>query len=142
MGPLQLFAQCNMVVNLAVYRKCAARSEIEKGLRAMLHVNDRESLVGKYCAFACVYSAPVRPAMSNRLRHFQRARTHRLERFLELENPDEAAQRNYPATVLIIAGSLSDECSIEFALNDLIGPDMLRCPSTAKRKHFCYSSIR
>src|SRR5450755_1968706 len=111
MGPLQLFAQCNMVVNLAVYRKCAARSEIEKGLSAVLHVNDRESLVGKDCAFACVYSAPVRPAMSNRLRHFQRARTHRLERFLELENPDEAAQRNYPATVLIIAGSLSDECS-------------------------------
>jgi hypothetical protein len=111
MGPLQLFAQRNMVVNLAVYRKSAARSDIEKGLCAVLHVNDRESLVREYGAFVCIYSAPVRPAMSNRLRHFQRARTHRLERFLELENPDEAAQRNYPATVLIIAGSLSDECS-------------------------------
>jgi hypothetical protein len=129
-----------MVVNLAVYRKCAARSEIEKGLRAMLHVNDRESLVGKYCAFACVYSAPVRPAMSNRLRHFQRARTHRLERFLELENPDEAAQRNYPATVLIIAGSLFDEYS------DLIYPEQFnwldpqQSPWAAKRRHFCYLS--
>ena len=49
--------------------------------------------------------------MPNRLRHFQRAGAHRFERFLELENPDEAAQRNYPATVLIIAGSLSDEYS-------------------------------
>src|SRR5216684_851890 len=108
MGPLQLFAQHNMVVNLAVYRKCAARSNIEKGLRAMLHVNDRESLVREYGAFVCVYSAPVRPAMSNRLRHFQRAGAHRFERFLELENPDEAAQSNYPATVLTITGSLSD----------------------------------
>jgi hypothetical protein len=109
MGTLQLFAQRNVVVNLAVYRKCAARSDIEKGLRAVLHVNDRESLVREYCAFVCVYSAPVRPAMSNRLRHFQRAGAHRYEWFLELENPDEAAQSNYPATVLIITGRLSGE---------------------------------
>jgi len=111
MGPGQLLAQRNMVVNLAVYRKCAARSEIEEGLRAVLHIDDRESLVREYCAFACVYSAPVRPAMSDRLRHFQRAGAHQYERFLELENPDKAAQRNYPATMPIIAGSLSGEYS-------------------------------
>jgi hypothetical protein len=137
MGPLQLFAQRNMVVNLAVYRKCAARSEIEKGLRAVLHVNDRESLVCKYSAFACVYSAPVRPAMSNRLRHFQRAGAHRFERFLELENPDEAAQRNYPATVLIIAGCLSDENSDLIYRERFNLPDLLHCPWAAKWKHFC-----
>ncbi len=112
MGPLQLFAQRNMVVNLAVYRKCAARSDIEKGLRAVLHVNDRESLVREYCAFVCIYSAPIRPAMPNRLGHFQRAGAYRFERFLELENPNKAAQSNYPAIVLIITGSFSDEIPI------------------------------
>jgi len=112
MGPLQLFAQRNMVVNLAVYRKCAARSDVEKGLRAVLHVNDREQLVREYCAFVCVYSAPVRPAMPNRLGHFQRAGAYRFEWFLELENPNKAAQSNYPAIVLIITGSFSDENSI------------------------------
>src|SRR5216684_5315790 len=117
MGTLQLFAQRNMVVDLAVYRKRAARSDIEKGLRAVLHVNDRESLVRKYCAFVCVYSAPVRPAMSNRLGHFQRAGAYRFKRFLELENPNKAAQSNYPAIVLISTGSFSDENS------DLIGPE-------------------
>jgi hypothetical protein len=112
MGPLQLFAQRNMVVNLAVYRKSAARSDIEKGLCAVLHVNDREPLVREYGAFVCVYSAPVRPAMSNRFGHFQRAGAYRFERFLELENPNKAAQSNYPAIVLIITGSFSDEIPI------------------------------
>jgi hypothetical protein len=60
--------------------------------------------------------------MSNRLRHFQRAGAHRFERVLELENPYEAAQRNYPATVLIIAGSSSDEYS------DLIYPEQFNRP--------------
>jgi hypothetical protein len=101
--------QRNMVVNLAVYRKCAARRDIEKGLRAVLHVNDREPLVREYCAFVCVYSAPVRPAVPDRFRHFQRAGAHRFELILEFENPDEAAQGNYPAIVLIITGSISEE---------------------------------
>ena len=109
MGPLQLFAQRNMIVNLAVYRKCAARSNIEKGLRAMLHVNDGEPLVREYCALVCIYSAPVRPAMSDHFRHFQRAGAHRFERFLELEDTNEAAQSDYPAILLIIADGFSDE---------------------------------
>src|SRR6266481_6124083 len=127
MGPLQLFAQRNMVVNLAVYRKCAARSEIEKGLRAVLHVNDREPLVCKYCAFACVYPAPVRPAMSDRLRHLQGAGAHRFERVLELENPDEAAQCNYPATALTVAGSLYKEYSYLICPDRFNLPDLLHC---------------
>ena len=61
--------------------------------------------------------------MSDRLRHFQRAGAHRFERFLEFENPDKAAQRNYPATVLVIAGSLSDEYS------NLICPERLMLAS-------------
>src|SRR6266705_3994965 len=117
MGPLQLFAQRNMVVNLAVYRKCAACRDIEKGLRAVLHVNDRESLVREYCAFVCIYSAPVRPAMSNHLGHFQRAGAYRFGRFLEFENPNKAAQGNYPAIVLIITGNCSDECRFNWPGN-------------------------
>jgi hypothetical protein len=75
--------------------------------------------------------------MSNRLRHFQRAGAHRFERFLELENPDEAAQRNYPATVLIIAGCLSDENSYLIYRERFNLPDLLHCPWAAKWKHFC-----
>jgi len=54
--------------------------------------------------------------MSNRLGHFQRAGANRFEWFLELENPNKAAQSNYPAIVLIVAGSFSD------AGSDLIDP--------------------
>jgi len=47
--------------------------------------------------------------MSNRLGHFQRAGAYRFGRVAELENPNKAAQSNYPAIVLIVAGSFFDE---------------------------------
>ena len=100
-----------MVVNLAVHRKRATRVRIEEWLGAVLHVNDREPLVREYCALVCVYSAPVRPTVSDRLRHLQRAVAHQFERFLELENPDKAAQSNYLVVTSIITGRFSDKDS-------------------------------
>jgi hypothetical protein len=65
----------------------------------MLHVNDREPLVREYCALVCVYSAPVRSAVSDGLSHLKRTVAYQFERFLEIENPNKAAQSNH----LIIA---------------------------------------
>jgi hypothetical protein len=47
--------------------------------------------------------------MPDRLGHFQRAGAYRFERVPELENPNKATQSNYPAIVLIVAGSFRDE---------------------------------
>src|SRR3977135_2235724 len=81
-----------MVVNLAVHRKRATRVRIEEWLGAVLDVNDREPLVREYCALVGVYSAPVRPTVSDRLRHLQSAVAHQFGWFFEIKNPNKAAQ--------------------------------------------------
>src|ERR1700694_3339413 len=94
-----------MVVNLAVHRKGTAPACIEEWLRAVLHVNDREPLVREYCAPGCVYSAPVRPAMSDRLSHLQRTVAHQFNWFLEIEHPDKAAQSHHLIVAPIVTAA-------------------------------------
>ena len=68
-----IFTQGNMIVYLAVHGQCAMLSSIEKRLRTVFDVNDREAFMRKYCALARVVSAPVRPAVPDHLDHFERA---------------------------------------------------------------------
>lgn len=92
----QCLAQSDMIVDLPVHGQSPTRGHVEKGLSAVLHVDDGKALVREHCALAGVNAAPVRPAVPDRLGHLERPAAHRLDRFLKSKDANEAAQGGQP----------------------------------------------
>ncbi|GIQ76992.1 hypothetical protein BraRD5C2_54400 [Bradyrhizobium sp. RD5-C2] len=81
-----------MVVDLSVHSQRPPRDNVEKGLGAVLYVDDGKAFVREHRAVVGINAAPIRPTVPDRLRHFQRPAASRFKRFCELEYADEAAQ--------------------------------------------------
>lgn len=121
--PVQGVAQCDMIVDLSVHSQRPTRGNVEKGLGAVLNIDDGKAFVREHCAFAGIDATPVRPAVSNRLCHLQRAAACRFKRFRKFEYADEAAQGDNPSVcrliyVTTISARLEPQClnsDIEFA---------------------------
>jgi hypothetical protein len=106
---LEQFAQCDMIVDLAIHRKRPSCFRVEKGLSAVFDVDNRQALVREYGPLVGIETAPVRPSMSNGFGQFERAVTRRSGRVSKLENSDEAAQLDSPP---LVAGMWRQHCRV------------------------------
>src|SRR2546422_8268679 len=84
-----------MIVDLSVHSQSPTRGNVEKGLGAVLHVDNGKAFVREYCALAGVNAAPVWPAVSDCLCHLESPAACRLKRFGKSEDADEAAQGGF-----------------------------------------------